>query len=252
MNPMPPPTSRGDGVPPAVQVRSLTHTYPDGRNALRGVDLTIPAGQQVALLGPNGAGKTTLALHLNGILKPTAGEVLIDGAGVTKKNLATIRAAVGLVFQDPDDQLFMPSVAADVAFGPRNFGVPAEQIDTVVAGALEAVGMGDAADSYPGHLSFGQRRRVAIATVLACRPSILVLDEPTSNLDPLARAELGEVLARLDVTMLVITHDLAFAAEHCQRAVVLDAGEVVADAATAEILEDLELLQRHRLTAMRP
>lgn len=234
---------------PAVQLRALSHIYPDGRAALRGIDLTIPAGQRVALLGPNGAGKTTLALHLNGILKPSTGEVFIGGVPVTKDNLAEVRAAVGLVFQDPDDQLFMPSVAADVAFGPRNFGVPHEQIDAVVAEALNAVGMADAADVYPGHLSFGQRRRVAIATVLACRPSVLVLDEPTSNLDPLARAELGQVLAGLHVTTVVITHDLDFAAEHCQRAVVLDSGEVVADGAMAKVLGDTAFLERHRLTA---
>lgn len=231
----------------AVRVTRLTHTYPDGRVALQGVDLVINAGKRVALLGPNGAGKTTLALHLNGILSPTSGRVEIAGTEVTKSTLPQVRAMVGLVFQDPDDQLFMPTVGQDVAFGPRNFGVPQQDIPSRVAQALDAVGLGEAHDRYPGHLSFGQRRRAAIATVLACEPSVMVLDEPTSNLDPAARAELRIILSALPITQVVISHDLGFVRDLCTRAVVLDAGRVVADRATPEVLGDEELLAAHQL-----
>lgn len=233
---------------PALELRDLRHVYPDGRVALDGISFTVAAGERVALLGPNGAGKTTLALHLNGILSPTGGMVLVNGQGVDEHNLAAVRAAVGLVFQDPDDQLFMPTVAADVGFGPRNFGVPKEQIPARVEAALTAVGMLETADAYPGHLSFGQRRRVAIATVLACEPSVLVLDEPTSNLDPQARAELGRVTSSLAVTTIMITHDLDFAAAQCSRGIVLDAGRVVADAPLSQILDDEVFLAKHRLS----
>lgn len=232
----------------AIQLRDLTHAYPDGRVALSGINLSVETGERVALLGPNGAGKTTLALHLNGILTPTSGTVEINGQVIDGRNLAGVRASVGLVFQDPDDQLFMPTVAADVGFGPRNFGVPKDEIPARVEAALAAVGMSDAADSYPGHLSFGQRRRVAIATVLACEPSILVLDEPTSNLDPQARAELGRVTQSLAVTTIMITHDLEFAAAQCSRGIVLDSGQVVADAPLAQILNDDDFLAKHRLS----
>lgn len=231
----------------AVQLEALTYAYPDGRVALAGVDLAIPAGERVAILGPNGAGKTTLALHLNGILRPTSGSVAIDGRGVTAENLPVVRSHVGLVFQDPDDQLFMPTVGQDVAFGPRNFGVEPEEIPSRVAQALAAVGLSDAADRYPGHLSFGQRRRAAIATVLACQPGVLVLDEPTSNLDPTARRELLKILRQLAVTQVIISHDLGFVAELCHRAIVLDSGRVVADRPVAQLLADRELLAAHQL-----
>jgi cobalt/nickel transport system ATP-binding protein len=231
----------------AIELADVTHVYPDGRVALRGIDLTVSNGQRVGLLGPNGAGKTTLALHLNGILVPTTGSVHIDGVPVTPPNLARVRSRVGLVFQDPDDQLFMPTVGQDVAFGPRNFGVPAEQIPQRVASALSAVGLADAADRYPGHLSFGQRRRAAIATVLACEPSVLVLDEPTSNLDPAARAELLQILSSLAVTQVVISHDLSFVGQLCQRAVVIDSGRVVADDTADLVLNDHQLLAAHQL-----
>jgi cobalt/nickel transport system ATP-binding protein len=232
---------------PAVSVRGLRFAYPDGRVALDGVDLDVAAGERVAVLGPNGAGKTTLALHLNGIHSPQHGTVTVGGLPVTRGNLARIRQRFGIVFQDPDDQLFMPTVGDDVAFGPAHAGLPAAELDERVTAALAAVGMGAQRDATPHHLSFGQRRRVAIATVLASRPDVLVLDEPTANLDPAARRELTDVLDSLDITLLVVTHDLPYAHELCSRAVILDGGRVTADGPTGDILGDIELLAAHRL-----
>ncbi|HEV7759882.1 MAG TPA: ABC transporter ATP-binding protein [Acidimicrobiales bacterium] len=232
---------------PALDVAGVAYAYPDGHAALHRVDLTVAPGERVALLGPNGAGKTTLILHLNGILQPTAGRVSVGGLPVTKANLKEIRRRVGVVFQDPDDQLFMPTVRADVAFGPANLGVQGEALDKTVAEALDAVGMADAADRPPHHLSFGQRRRVALATVLAMDPQVLVLDEPTSNLDPAARRDLADILVALPVTAIIATHDLPYALELCPRTVILDAGVIVADGPTADILADGELLAAHRL-----
>jgi cobalt/nickel transport system ATP-binding protein len=234
-------------VTPSLQVRDLLFAYPDGHQALHGVDLRIEPGERVALLGPNGAGKTTLVLHLNGILTPGAGTVEVAGLPVRKDTVREIRRRVGIVFQDPDDQLFMPTVGEDVAFGPANFGVAGTDLALRVKEALAAVGMADHADRSPLHLSGGQRRRVALATVLACDPEILVLDEPSSNLDPQARRELAEVLLGLDRTMLMVTHDLPYALQLCPRSVILDDGVVVADGPTAELLRDSALLARHRL-----
>ncbi|WP_028929941.1 energy-coupling factor ABC transporter ATP-binding protein [Pseudonocardia asaccharolytica] len=233
--------------PLSLAVSGLAFTYPDGTQALHGIDLSIAAGERVALLGPNGAGKTTLVLHLNGILTPGHGSVAVGGLPVTKANLHEIRRRVGIVFQDPDDQLFMPTVRADVAFGPANFGVRGDALDERVHAALDAVGMAEHADRSPLHLSGGQRRRVALATVLACDPEILVLDEPSSNLDPVARRELAEVLLGLDRTILMVTHDLPYALQLCPRSIVIDDGVVVADGPTRELLADPDLLRRHRL-----
>ena len=234
-------------APAALALRGVTHSYPDGHAALSGVDLVLQPGERTALLGPNGAGKTTLVLHLNGILTPTSGTVHVDGLPVEREQLQEVRRRVGIVFQDPDDQLFMPSVREDVAFGPANLGLSADEIDQRVSEALDAVGMAHAVDRAPHHLSFGQRRRVAVATVLAMRPSILVLDEPSSNLDPASRRELADILLGLDLTVLMVTHDLPYALELCPRSVVLDAGVIVADGPTAALLSDGELMRSHRL-----
>lgn len=232
---------------PSLEVSGLAFAYPDGHQALFGVDMTIQRGERVALLGPNGAGKTTLVLHLNGILDAGAGQVRVAGLPVTKQNLREIRRRVGIVFQDPDDQLFMPTVRDDVAFGPANLGVSGSELDDRVHEALDRVGMAAYADRPPHHLSYGQRRRVAVATVLAMGPEILVLDEPSSNLDPASRRELAEVLLSLDVTLLMVTHDLPYALELCPRSLVLSGGVIAADAPTRDLLLDDVLLAEHRL-----
>ncbi|MCX5200688.1 energy-coupling factor ABC transporter ATP-binding protein [Streptomyces sp. NBC_00237] len=231
----------------SLAVKGLAYAYPDGHQALFGVDLRVEKGERVALLGPNGAGKTTLVLHLNGILTAGAGVVEVDGLPVVKRHLAEIRRRVGIVFQDPDDQLFMPTVREDVAFGPAAAGLRGAALESCVREALERVGMEAYADRAPHHLSFGQRRRVAVATVLAMRPEILVLDEPSSNLDPASRRELADILRGLDVTVLMVTHDLPYALELCPRAVILSEGVVVADAPTQELLLDSGLMRTHRL-----
>jgi cobalt/nickel transport system ATP-binding protein len=234
-------------APPSLEVRGLAYAYPDGHQALFGVDLTVPRGERVALLGPNGAGKTTLVLHLNGVLAAGAGTVTVAGLPVGRAHMAEIRQRVGIVFQDPDDQLFMPTVREDVAFGPAAAGLRGAELAERVTGALAQVGMAHFADRPPHHLSFGQRRRVAVATVLAMRPEILVLDEPSSNLDPASRRELADILRDLDVTVLMVTHDLPYALELCPRSVVLSDGVLVADGRTQDLLCDEELMRRHRL-----
>jgi cobalt/nickel transport system ATP-binding protein len=237
-------------VTASLAVAGVHYAYPDGSPALNGVDLHLEQGERVALLGPNGAGKTTLVLHLNGILHGGGGQVRVGGLPVTpgdRANLAEIRRRVGIVFQDPDDQLFMPTVAEDVAFGPANLGLRGAELDERVDEALAAVDMAAFRTRAPHHLSFGQRRRVAVATVLAMRPEILVLDEPSSNLDPASRRDLSTILRSLPVTMLMVTHDLPYALELCARSVILDAGRVVADGPTVELLADTELMSRHRL-----
>lgn len=232
---------------PTIAVDGLGFSYPDGTIALHSVDLHIHPGERVALLGPNGAGKTTLVLHLNGIHMPQRGTVAVSGLELDPDNVMEIRRRVGIVFQDPDDQLFMPTVRADVEFGPRNLGMEGEELDDRVGAALEAMEVADLAERPPNHLSFGQKRRVAIAGVLAMEPAILVLDEPTSNLDPASRRELATTLHALDTTLLVVTHDLPFALEMCPRTVVMDRGRIVANDDTPRILRNGQLLKQHRL-----
>ena len=232
---------------PVLDISGLAYAYPDGHQALFGVNLHVHKGERVALLGPNGAGKTTLVLHLNGILSGGAGAVNVSGLAVEKSNLKEIRRRVGVVFQDPDDQLFMPKVRDDVAFGPANLGLRGAALDRRVMTALDRVGMADFVDRPPHHLSFGQRRRVAVATVLAMEPEILVLDEPSSNLDPASRRELAEILTGLDITLLMVTHDLPYALQLCERSVILSDGVIAADADTYSVLTDQDLMRRHRL-----
>lgn len=235
---------------PSLLINNLAFAYPDGNQALYGVNLRVKKGERVALLGPNGAGKTTLVLHMNGIHQTMQGEVFIGGEKVDSKNkesIRNIRSKVGIVFQDPDDQLFMPTVGEDVAFGPYNMGVRGSELDAVVDYALNLVGMGEFKDRPPHHLSFGQRRRVAVATVLAMKPEILVMDEPSSNLDPASRRELADILRSLDVTIVMVTHDLPYAYELCERAVILSGGIIVADDKTEAILKNENLLTTHRL-----
>ncbi|MCW2739437.1 ABC transporter ATP-binding protein [Nocardioides sp.] len=237
---------------PVLDVRGLAFAYPDGHQALFGLDLHVHEGERVALLGPNGAGKTTLVLHLNGILSAESGghgrgTVSVSGLPVVKKHLKEIRRRVGIVFQDPDDQLFLGTVRQDVAFGPANLGLQGAALDRRVMESLERVGMADFVDRPPHHLSYGQRRRVAVATVLAMEPEILVLDEPSSNLDPASRRELADILRSLDVTVLMVTHDLPYALELCPRSVVLSEGVVVADRPTFDVLTDEALMAAHRL-----
>ena len=235
---------------PSLQISELAFAYPDGNQALFGVNLTIQKGERVALLGPNGAGKTTLVMHMNGIHPTMQGEVRISGELVDSKNktsLKAIRSKIGIVFQDPDDQLFMPTVGEDIAFGPYNMGIRGAEVDAVVDNALAQVGMSEFKNRPPHHLSFGQRRRVAVATVLAMKPEILVLDEPSSNLDPASRRELADILRSLDITMVMVTHDLPYAYELCERSVILSGGIIVADDSTHSILTNESLLKTNRL-----
>ena len=231
---------------PAVEVEDLRFVYPDGTEVLRGVHFTVQPGESVAIIGPNGAGKTTLLLHLNGILRGTGG-LRIFGLPVEDKNLREIRRRVGVVFQDPEDQLFLTSVTQDVAFGPVNMGLEKEEVLSRVKEALAAVGMEEHADRPAHHLSFGQKKRVATATVLAMRPEVLVLDEPSSNLDPKSRRQLIDILKGLPVTKIVVTHDLPVAYELCERALVLADGRVVADGPIEDVLLDEQLLAAHDL-----
>lgn len=230
-----------------LQIHGLVFAYPDGKEALRGVDLEIEAGERVAVLGPNGAGKTTLALQLNGILEPQAGSITIDGVPVVEPNYARIRRMVGLVFQDPNDQLFMPSVREDVGFGPANLGITGDDLERRVDTALELVSGTGFADRPPHHLSGGEKRAAALATVLAMEPDVLVFDEPSSGLDPASRRDLIVTLAALPMTQMVITHDLPLALELCGRSVIMNNGRVVADGPTRELLGDEDLLAANRL-----
>lgn len=239
---------------PAIELVGLGYRYPDGREALASVDLIVERGERVALLGPNGAGKSTLVLHLNGILLPTGGTVRVagicTGGGASSSELAELRRRVQLVFADPDDQLFMPTVQEDVGFGPANAGLRGAELAERVAVALSSVGASELAHRTAHRLSSGEKRRVALATALALEPEVLVLDEPTAGLDPAGRSELVGLLEQLTVqntTLLVVTHDLSFAHRVCGRAVIIDDGRIHADGPIGDILANGSLLSAHRL-----
>ena len=227
-----------------VRLQGLRFDYPDGTPALRGLDLEIPPGQSVAVVGANGAGKSTLLLQLNGLLLPTAGEVAIDGLRVEATSLVAIRQRVGYVFQDADDQLFMPTVQEDVAFGPRNQGLPGAEVQQRVHAALLQVGALHLASRAPWRLSGGEKRAVAIAGVLAMQPQVLVLDEPSSGLDPSARRRLIGLLQTCTPTRVMATHDLDLVLDACQRVVVLHQGTLQADGTPQQVLADVDLLAR--------
>jgi cobalt transport protein ATP-binding subunit len=231
---------------PALQVENLSFQYPDGHIALRGVSLRVQPGEKVALVGPNGAGKSTLMLHLNGLLQGE-GEITVADLMMEKANFPVIRAQVGMVFQNPDDQLFSPTVFEDVAFGPLHMGLSEDEVRHRVGQALTQVGMGEHGDRLSHHLSMGQKKRVAIATVLAMQPAILVLDEPASGLDPRGRRGLIELLQELPQTMLVSTHDMRLVQELFPRLVIMDDGRIVADGLTVELLANQALLEAHGL-----
>jgi energy-coupling factor transporter ATP-binding protein EcfA2 len=250
-------------VPPAVAVDGLTYRYPDGRLALDCVSFAIAPGESVALVGPNGAGKSTLLLHLNGLLpdrgrghghhhggsnnQHAGGCVRIEGLDVSAKHGPEVRRRVGLVFQDPDDQLFSASVLEDVAFGPLNLGKSRAEARRVALDCLARVDLADASGRPPHHLSFGERKRACLAGVLACEPTVLALDEPTANLDPRARRRFLALIAGLSATKIIATHDLEMALDLCPRAILLDGGKLIAEGPTQTLLADEPLLDRHGL-----
>lgn len=265
------PTTKAVSEPtPAIRIQGLQFAYPDGREALRGLDLTILPGESVALIGPNGAGKSTLLLHLNGLL-PGSGQgqalhqhphgsaptpkkngqpsasIWIDGLEVNARNGPEVRRRVGLLFQDPDDQLFSTTVLNDVAFGPLNLGLGKARARQVAMDCLALVELVEAADRLPHHLSFGERKRVCLAGVLACEPTVLALDEPTANLDPRGRRRFLGLIRSLPATKLIATHDLEMVLELCERSVLLDGGQIIADGPSQAILTNRELLEAHGL-----
>jgi len=232
---------------PAVALRDLHFSYPDGRTALSGVTLRVETGEKLAVVGPNGAGKSTLLLHLNGALGRLDGIVSIAGTPVTRQTLRRIRACVGLVFQDPNDQLFSATVFDDIAFGPQHMNLPPAEVHERVRSALEQVGMSGFEQRMPHRLSLGQRKRIALATVLSMRPQVLALDEPSAGLDPRARRELVKLLRGLEQTLLVSTHDLRLVRDVCSRLIILDHGRVAWDGPAEAALDDRALLERHGL-----
>ena len=230
-----------------LSINNLSFEYPDGYKALNNISLNLNEKERLGILGPNGAGKTTLLLHLNGILGSLDGEISIDGLSYTEENIKKIRKSVGLVFQDPDDQLFMPTVLEDVMFGPRNFGYSFDEAKSLSMQALEQVKMLDFIDKAPHHLSFGQKRKVAIASVLASKPNLIVLDEPSSNLDPASRRELIEILKSLEITIILVTHDLPMALEVCERSLILNRGKIEIIDSTYNILTNEKIMKENRL-----
>lgn len=230
----------------ALSLRDVSYAYPDGHRALENISMDIDQCEKVALVGPNGAGKSTLLLQLNGVLQGE-GEIQVMGLPVHDDNLPVIRGRMGMVFQNPDDQLFSPTVYEDVAFGPLHMGLEEKEIEARVDQALEQVGMAGYQDRLSYHLSLGEKKRIAIATVLSMQPDILIFDEPTSGLDPGARRSLIELLEEMDLTMLVSSHDMRFVDEVFPRTVIMDQGQIVADGPTQELMADQVLLQSHGL-----
>ncbi|UCH21411.1 MAG: ABC transporter ATP-binding protein [Deltaproteobacteria bacterium] len=230
-----------------IEAQDLHYSYPDGTHVIKGVSFRITHGESVAIVGANGAGKSTLLLHLNGYLRPTQGTLRIGDYPLTKRNLKSVRRTVGMVFQEPDDQLFMPTVFDDVAFGPLNLGLPLTEVEERVINALETVGMPHLRDKPPYKLSGGEKRSAAIAAVLSMSPDILVMDEPTSDLDPRARRRLIELLKTFEHTKIIATHDLDMAVDICERTIVIYEGRITADGSTLELLQDETLLERSGL-----
>ena len=230
-----------------LQINDLNFSYPDGYEALKNINLEINKGDTLGVLGPNGAGKTTFILHLNGILGNLDDSIYINNLSINEENLKKIREKVGIVFQDPDDQLFMPTVLEDVMFGPKNFGYTNEEAESKAIEALEKVKMKEFLNKPPHHLSFGQKRKVAIASVIAINPELIVLDEPSSNLDPAYRRELIEILKNLDVTIILVTHDLPMALEICDESIILNNGEIKTRDKTYSILTNEKVMKENRL-----
>ena len=234
----------------AIKITNLKYRYHDGTEALRGISFGVAPGECVALLGPNGSGKSTLLLHLNGLLPEKLsgdGVVKIFGETISQKNLEAVRRDVGLVFQDPDDQLFCPTVQEDVAFGPQQLGLPENETAARVKLSLAQVGLAGFEHRATHHLSHGEKRRACLAGVLACEPKILVLDEPTSDLDPRGRREFKALLREIPATKIIATHDLEMAVELCPRSIILDRGQIIADGSTIKLLADEPLMLAHGL-----
>jgi cobalt/nickel transport system ATP-binding protein len=235
---------------PALEVKDLHYQYHDGKEALRGVTFAVPEGECLGVIGPNGAGKSTILLHLNGLLPETFNHppsVIVMGEPVTSETVYAVHKKVGLLFQDPDDQLFCPTVFEDVAFGPRQYGLSDPEVRALVEESLLRVGLAGFEKRSPHHLSGGEKQRVCLAGVLACRPEILVLDEPTSDLDPRGKRELKSLLNTLAATKVIASHDLELVLELCSRTIVVDEGLIVAEGPTAEILANESLMLAHGL-----
>jgi cobalt/nickel transport system ATP-binding protein len=229
-----------------IEIRNLSYTYPDGTKALSGINISVESGESVAVLGPNGAGKSTLILALPGLIYGT-GEIVISGTTLTKNSVRDIRRKVGIVFQNPDDQLFCPTVHDDVAFGPENMGLKNEEVDLRVKHALSSMGITDLEKRSAHHLSYGERKRASIATILSMDPEIIAFDEPTANLDPEGVHELKKVISGIKKTKLIVTHDINLALDLSSRAVVMNNGKIIEDMPTKKLASDKKYLKEMKL-----